>query len=100
MLTRDEQDELLKKMFSPEGELRFNRGRISMNANDYARDWYSCDEVSGDFQLKYFNINRDKLAIIPFVRAAQKYNPDMTANARTPCSQCFAQQFFFSYSPY
>ena len=49
-----------------------------MNANDYARDWYSCDEVSGDFQLKYFNINRDKLAIIPFVRAAQKYNPDMT----------------------
>lgn len=78
MLTRDEQDDLLKKMFSPEGELRFNRGRISMNANDYARDWYSCDEVSGDFQLKYFNINRDKLAIIPFVRAAQKYNPGMT----------------------
>ena len=23
---------------------------ISMNANDYARDWYSCDEVSGDIQ--------------------------------------------------
>lgn len=35
MLTRDEQDDLLKKMFSPEGELRFSRGRISMNANDY-----------------------------------------------------------------
>ena len=49
-----------------------------MNANDYARDWYSCDEVSGDFQLKYFNINRDKLAIIPFIRAAQKYNSGMT----------------------
>lgn len=46
-----------------------------MNANDYARDWYSCDEVSGDFQLKYFNINRDKLAIIPFVRAAQSITP-------------------------
>lgn len=77
-LTRDEQDDILRRMFSPEGELRFTRGRISMNANDYARDWYSCDEVSGDFQLKYFNINRDKLAIIPFVRGAQKYNPDMT----------------------
>ncbi len=78
MLTRDEQDDLLERMFSPQGDLRFTRGRISMNANDYARDWYSCDEVSGDFQLKYFNINRDKLAIIPFVRAAQKYNPEMT----------------------
>lgn len=78
VLTRNEQDDLLHKMFSPQGELRFNRGRISMNANDYARNWYSCDEVSGDFQLKYFNINRDKQAIIPFVRAAQQYNPAMT----------------------
>ena len=38
-------------------------GRIPMNANDYARDWYSCDEVDGDFQLKYFNIDRDKKTI-------------------------------------
>ena len=78
MLARDEQDNLLEKMFSPQGDLRFTRGRISMNANDYARNWYSCGEVSGDFQLKYFNINRDKLAIIPFIRAAQKYNSGMT----------------------
>lgn len=49
-----------------------------MNANDYARDWYSCDEVSGDFQLKYFNINRDKLAIIPLSVQRKKYNPGMT----------------------
>lgn len=39
-----------------------------MNANDYARDWYSCDEVSGDFQLKYFSIERDKKTIIPFCK--------------------------------
>ena len=47
MLTRDEQDEILKNVFSPEGDLRISRGRISMNANDYARSWYSCDEVAG-----------------------------------------------------
>lgn len=35
-------------------------------------------EVPGDFDLKYFNIDRDKLTIIPYIRAAQKYNPDMT----------------------
>ena len=78
MLTRDEQDEILKNVFSPEGDLRISRGRISMNANDYARSWYSCDEVAGDLELRYFNIDRDKQSIIPFIRAAQKYNPGLT----------------------
>ena len=78
ILTRDEQDELLHGIFASDGDLRINRGRISPGANDYARSWYSCDEVSGDLELRYFNIDRDKLAIIPFVRAAQKYNSDLT----------------------
>ena len=65
MLPRKEQETILHKLFSPKGELRFTMGRFSMNANDYARDWYSCDEVPGDFQLKYFNINRDKTTLIP-----------------------------------
>lgn len=71
LLTRTEQDEILYNIFSPQGDLRITRGRISMGANDYARSWYSCDEVEGDFELKYFNISRDKQAIIPFIRAAQ-----------------------------
>ena len=78
MLTRQEQDEILRRMFAPDGDLRFNRGRISPGANDYARSWFSCDEVPGDFELRYFNIDRDKKAIIPFIRAAQHYNPDLT----------------------
>ncbi len=78
LLTRDEQDEILKNVFSPEGDLRISRGRIPMNANDYARSWYSCDEVAGDLELRYFNIDRDKQAIIPFIRAAQKHNPGLT----------------------
>lgn len=78
LLTRTEQETILKNLFSPKGDLRFSMGRFSMNANDYARDWYSCDEVSGDFQLKYFNIDRDKTTLIPFIKAAQQYNPDLT----------------------
>ena len=78
MLTREQQDEILSRAFSPDGELRFSIGRISMNANDYALDWYSCSDVQGDFDLKHFNIDRDKMTIIPYIRAAQKYNPDMT----------------------
>ncbi|MCM1504006.1 MAG: beta-glycosidase [Muribaculum sp.] len=78
MLTRDQQDEILSRAFSPDGELGFSLGRISMNANDYAMSWYSCSDVPGDFSLKYFNIDRDKMTIIPYIKAAQKYNPDMT----------------------
>lgn len=77
MLSRTNQEKILSQLFSPEGDLRFTMGRFSMNANDYARDWYSCDEVNGDFQLKYFNIDRDKTTLIPFIKAAQEYNPDL-----------------------
>lgn len=75
MLTRAEQDEILHNVFSPDGDLRATRGRVSMGANDYSRSWYSCDETAGDLELRYFNIDRDKTSVIPFIRAAQKYNP-------------------------
>ncbi|MCM1297811.1 MAG: beta-glycosidase, partial [Muribaculaceae bacterium] len=78
MLSRNEQDEILSRAFSPDGELGFSLGRISMNANDYALEWYSCSDVQGDFDLKHFNIERDKMTIIPYIRAAQKYCPDMS----------------------
>lgn len=73
-----EQDEIMRRAFAPDGELRFSMGRISMNANDYSDGWYQCDSVAGDFGLKHFNIERDKLRIIPYVRMAQKYCPAMT----------------------
>lgn len=78
LLTRNEQEEIMHNLFAPDGDLKFTRGRISMNANDYSRSWYSCDEVQGDFELRHFNINRDKRSIIPLIRAAQKYNPELT----------------------
>ncbi len=78
MLTRDEQDEIMYNLFDPQGDLKFMRGRISMNCNDYGRSWFSCDEVQGDLELRYFNIERDKRSIIPLIRAAQKYNPNLT----------------------
>ena len=78
MLTRDEQEEIMYNLFAPQGDLKFTRGRISMNCNDYGRSWYSCDEVQGDLELRYFNIERDKRSIIPLIRAAQKYNSALT----------------------
>lgn len=78
MLPREQQETILSQLFSPKGELRLNMGRFSMNANDYARNWYSSDEVTGDFELQYFNIKRDKTTLIPYIKAAQEKNPDLT----------------------
>lgn len=85
MLPEADREELLHRMFAPDGDLRFTMGRIPMNANDYARSWYSCDEVAGDFELRYFSIDRDRQAIIPFIRAAQKHVPGMTFWASPWC---------------
>lgn len=78
LLQPEEQEEVMRRIFSPEGDLKFTRGRLSMNANDYSRAWYSCDTVAGDFQLKYFNIEHDKANVIRLIRKAQKQQPGMT----------------------
>lgn len=76
-LSATEQDEVFRRLFAPDGDLRLTRARISMNANDYATGWYSCDTVTGDFALKYFNIDRDKRTLLPMVRRAQRYQPEL-----------------------
>lgn len=78
LLSADAQQEVMQRLFSPDGELKFMRGRLTMNANDYSRAWYSCDTVAGDFGLKYFNIEHDKQNVIRLIRMAQKWQPDLT----------------------
>ncbi|MBR2962798.1 MAG: glycoside hydrolase family 30 protein [Lentisphaeria bacterium] len=77
VLPEEKQDELLKRIFSPDGDLKYTHGRFSLGANDYARDWYSASMVAGDFELRYFNMTRDLSTIIPYMHAAQKHNPDL-----------------------
>lgn len=75
LLTDAEQQDILHRLFAPDGDLRFTRGRLTMNANDYSRAWYSCDTVSGDFQLRYFNIDHDRENVIHLIHAAQQHQP-------------------------
>jgi len=76
-LTPEAQDDIFRRLFAPDGDLRLTRGRVSMNANDYGNGWYSCDTVSGDFELRYFNIERDKQTLLPMIHHAQKYQPNL-----------------------
>lgn len=76
-LTEAEQQEIFSELFEPGKGANLNRGRMSMGANDFALDWYSPDETAGDFELKDFSIERDKQNIIPMMKWALQYNPDL-----------------------
>ena len=78
LLTKEDQEKIMHDIFAPDGDLRFTRGRLSMNANDYSRAWYSCDTVAGDFALKHFNIEHDKQNVIRLIKMAQRWQPKMT----------------------
>ena len=78
LLPAEAQHEVMDRLFAPDGDLRFTRGRLTMNANDYSRLWYSCDTVSGDFSLRYFNIEHDKQNVLRLVKMAQQRQPAMT----------------------
>ena len=78
LLSPESRQEVMYRVFSPKGDLRFTRGRLTMNANDYSRAWYSCDTVAGDFQLNHFNINHDKQNVIRLIKMAQQQQPEIT----------------------
>lgn len=77
-LPEAEQEQVMHDLFAPDGDLRLTRGRLTMNANDYSRAWYSCDTVSGDFQLRHFNIEHDRENVIPLIKMAQRQQPGLT----------------------
>lgn len=68
---------IIKSLFDPEEGLKLNICRMPIGANDYARDYYSLDDSVGDFEMKYFSIARDKEMLIPYIKEAMKYHPDL-----------------------
>ncbi|HWT74163.1 MAG TPA: glycoside hydrolase family 30 protein [Mobilitalea sp.] len=71
LIPEDKRNEFLDELFLEE-KCNFNYGRVPIGANDFSLEWYSCDEVTDDYELKHFNIERDKKYTIPFIREAQK----------------------------
>lgn len=77
-LNVEEQETLLRELFAPEKEgCNINFCRLPIGANDYSLSWYSLDETAGDYELSNFSLKRDEQALIPFVKRAMKYAPDL-----------------------
>lgn len=72
-----EREKVIKEFFDPNEGLKYNLCRMPIGANDYAVNWYSLNETDGDFEMKNFNIERDKTILIPYLKAALKFRPDL-----------------------
>jgi len=87
---------VLKAIFDPEKGLKFNICRVPMGASDFTVDnihqayrykhlnldekynrYYSLNDTPGDFEMNDFSIERDRKFLLPFIKAAMKYRPDL-----------------------
>ena len=76
-LTEDERDVIFRELFAPGEGASFVMARTPIGASDFALEYYSYDDVDGDFSMEHFSIERDKGYLLPFLHAARKANPDL-----------------------
>lgn len=62
--------QLLRDYFDPVEGHGYTLGRVHMNSCDFALGNYAHVERPDDFALESFNIERDRQALLPFIRAA------------------------------
>lgn len=66
------QQELLRDYFDPQLGHGYTLCRVHMNSCDFSLGNYAHVETPGDVDLKSFNIDRDRQALLPFIKAAQR----------------------------
>jgi glucosylceramidase len=77
-LSAKDQSDIYSELFSPKGGAKFTICRMPVAANDFATEWYSFNSTPGDFAMKNFSIDHDKTNLIPYIKKAKKYNPNLT----------------------
>lgn len=65
-------DQLLQDYFHPTRGHGYSLCRVHMNSCDFALGNYAHAAVPGDVDLKHFTIDRDRRALLPFIKAAQR----------------------------
>ena len=76
-LSPEKKDEVFDELFTEDG-CGFSYCRLSIGANDFVENWYSYNEVEGDYVMENFSIERDRRYIIPAVKEAYKRAPHLS----------------------
>ncbi len=75
-LPAEKVETIMSDLFSADG-CNFSMARLPIGASDYALSWYSSNEVKEDFVMRDFNIDRDRYILIPYIKSALAYRPDL-----------------------
>jgi glucosylceramidase len=76
-LSQADRDLAIKLLFDTVDGARFVSGRIPIGASDYAMDRYTLNDNAGDTAMSQFSIERDKMRLIPYIKAALAVRPDI-----------------------
>lgn len=74
-LSESDRDAVLRELFDPVAGARFTYCRTPIASSDFALDGYTYDEHKDDFSMAHFSIEHDRKTLLPFIHAAQKYQP-------------------------
>lgn len=80
-LSDDERSSIVESLFSDEG-LGLTKGRMPLGCSDYSYNrTQSYDElpegVETDYNMEYFSIDSDREYLLPYIRKAMEYRPDL-----------------------
>lgn len=70
-LSAGPREALLRDYFDADEGHAYSLCRVHMNSCDFALGNYAHAEVAGDVELAHFNIDRDRQALLPMIKAAQ-----------------------------
>jgi glucosylceramidase len=76
-LSQADRDKAMKLLFGSVDGANFASGRIPIGASDYSMDRYTLNDNSGDTEMTKFSIARDKLRLIPYIKAALDVRSDI-----------------------
>ena len=85
VLSQSDRDSIFRELYAPGVGANFTMNRMPLGSNDFSLDYYSYDDVDGDFDLAHFSIEHDEATLLPFIRAAKAQNPDLRIWASPWC---------------
>lgn len=76
-LPKEQQLEVMQNLFAG-NKAGFTFCRTSIGASDFGLDAYSYSMVPNDYQMEQISIERDEKYVLPYIKTALQYNPQLT----------------------
>jgi glucosylceramidase len=74
-LSEADRQKAIQLLFDEVDGANFVSGRIPIGASDYAMNRYTLNDNAGDNDMAQFSIERDKMRLIPYIKAAMAVRP-------------------------